>query len=353
MGERSAIEWTDSTWNPTRGCSRVSPGCVNCYAERFAGRFAGPGELYEGYVLRTPSGPRWTGVVDFLEDKLDAPLRWKAPRRIFVNSMSDLFHEGLTFEDIAAVFGVMLGAPRHTFQVLTKRAERMEEWFAWIAERLGGPAAHCRMVAGDAIPPDPPRRYPEEDPKGYELPPGYPDVWPLKNVWMGVSVENQERADERIPHLLHVPAAVRFLSCEPLLGPVVLDLHEIEIALEPDGRGNAAIEGPLHWVIVGGESGKSARPMHPDWARAIRDECQAAGVPFFFKQWGEWAPRSPDDGKPFDSLKTERHALVGKNGLPNACRESAGEGYACMSRVGKKAAGALLDGREWKEFPRG
>jgi protein gp37 len=338
MGERSAIEWTDSTWNPTRGCSRVSPGCVNCYAERFAGRFAGPGGLYEGYVLRTPSGPRWTGVVDFLEDKLDAPLRWKAPRRIFVNSMSDLFHEGLTFEDIAAVFGVMLGAPRHTFQVLTKRAERMAKWFEWIAKQLDGPAGHCRMRAGEAIPDDPPNRYAEEDPKGYELPRGYPDVWPLDNVWIGVSVENQDFADARIPHLMNVPAAVRVLSCEPLLGP--LDLSRYLDAVHETRHLGCNECGVDPWVIVGGESGPCARPMHPAWARAVRDLCNELDVPFFFKQWGEWVPPSQRREGPAVHFSTKLTKFPGDDDV-------------LIARVGKKAAGALLDGCEWKEFPRG
>ena len=201
MSDDSKIEWTDATWNPIRGCSRVSEGCRHCYAERVAARFSGPGQPYEGLVRisntldgRKPTG--WNGTVRMVAEHLADPLRWKKPRRIFVNSMSDLFHERLTNEQIAAVFGVMAAAGSHTFQVLTKRAARMREWFAWAGDHgASGARSACRASAALYL-----GALPE--------PPGA-DTWPLPNVWLGVSAENQAAADERIPDLLATPAAVR------------------------------------------------------------------------------------------------------------------------------------------------
>lgn len=297
MGAKTGIEWTDATWNPVRGCSRVSPGCEHCYAERMATRFSGRGEPYEGLInLRTPkngsapthgetgkvrTGVRgvWNGKVRLVPEHLADPLRWKRPRRIFVNSMSDLFHENLADEDIAAVFGVMAAAHRHTFQVLTKRAERMRDFVRWLSQPrpLWVPAhlAFLEPLLADA---------PET-------------TWPLPNVWLGVSVEDQQRADERIPPLLETPAAVRFISAEPLLGPVVLqgrhadeNVTRIRSFLSstrcyPSGQ---AYKPPtLDWVIAGAESGPGARPAELDWYRAVRDQCERAGVAFFLKQHAE------------------------------------------------------------------
>ncbi len=239
--QRSSIEWTEATWNPVTGCTQISPGCAHCYALTFAERFRGvPGHPYEnGFDLQ------------LRPDRLDQPLRWKKPRSIFVNSMSDLFHPDVPDAYIVQVFEVMTVAERHRFQVLTKRSERLAEMAS-------------------------------------SLP------WP-SNVWMGVSVENQ-RFTCRVDDLREVPASVRFLSCEPLLGPLDLDLHEI------------------HWVIAGGESGPGARPMDPDWVRGVRDQCCEARVPFFFKQWGA-------------------HDELGR-------------------RIGKKRSGRHLSGRLWNGMPR-
>jgi len=219
MSDRSAIEWTDATWNPIRGCVKVSPGCKHCYAETFAERFRGvPGHPFEhGFDLR------------LISEKLDQPLLWKQPRRIFVNSMSDLFQEGVPAGYIATVGRVMKRAHWHVFQVLTKRHDRMREL---LSGRLGWMAS-------------------------------------LPNVWFGVSVENREYGLPRIEALRRTPAALRFLSIEPLLE----DLGSLELA-------------GIHWVIVGGESGPRARPMRAEWVLSIRDQCQQAKVPFFFKQWG-------------------------------------------------------------------
>lgn len=244
LGQKSTIEWAEATWNPVRGCTRVSPGCANCYAERIAGRFSGVGLPYAGLARMTPSGPRWTKEVICIESRLFEPLHWKKPRNVFVNSMSDLFHEMVPFDCIWRVFEVMKGAHWHRFQVLTK------------------PSARLLDVS-------------------HHLP------WP-SNVWMGVSVENAE-CTFRIDDLRGTRARAKFLSLEPMLGPLP----------------NLNLSG-INWVIVGGESGPGARPMKAEWAIDIRDQCQAAGVPFFFKQW---------DG------------------------------------VNKKKTGRLLDGRTWDEMP--
>lgn len=261
MGDKTEIIWTDATWNPIRGCRRVSPGCENCYAEKVAHRFSGPGKPYEG--LTTARG-RWNGEVMKVPAVLDQPIRWQRPRMIFVNSMSDLFHERLDFEYIAAVFGVMAAAKHHTFQVLTKRADRMIEFFDWIGE-ADIPSATCARHAQNVI----------DDPRMKATLNGAALNWPLNNVWLGVSAEDQERADERIPKLLRCPAAVHWISAEPLIGPIDLADHP-----------------GLGWVVVGGESGPGSREMRLDWARKMVRQCQEADVPVMVKQLGakpmEW-----------------------------------------------------------------
>ncbi|MEZ4495030.1 MAG: phage Gp37/Gp68 family protein [Dehalococcoidia bacterium] len=240
MAEHSTIEWTEATWNPVTGCTKVSPGCAHCYAETFAERFRGvPGHPYEnGFDLQ------------LRPERLELPLAWKRPRRIFVNSMSDLFHPKVPDAFVQTVFDTMRRADWHTFQVLTKRPERA-------------------AAMADQLP------------------------W-SRNIWMGTSVENQ-RWTSRVDELRKVPAAIRFLSCEPMLGPLSLDLAGI------------------HWVIVGGESGHGARRMKPEWVESVRDQCLGTGTPFFFKQWGA-------------------HARDGR-------------------RVGKKASGRILAGRTWDASP--
>jgi len=317
MADQSQIEWTDATWNPIRGCSRVSEGCRNCYAERVAARFSGVGKPYEGLVRRSPSGAGgWTGEVRFIEDRLADPLHWKKPRRIFVNSMSDLFHEKVQDEWIDRIFAVMALCPQHTFQVLTKRPERMREWF----DNTGRDG-----VAVTA-------KYPEfEAFKRVSL---AETMWPLPNVWLGVSVEDQTTADERIPLLMQTPAAVRWVSYEPALGPVDFNNY-----LPPDLNAFTDWKG-LDWIVAGGESGPGARPTHPDWFRSVRDQCVAAGVPFFFKQWGAWSPG-------WQASQIKSGSLI-----HTPCQLLDHEGCTVGAfRVGKRAAGRLLDGREWNEFP--
>ncbi|MBS3927750.1 MAG: phage Gp37/Gp68 family protein [Sphingomonadales bacterium] len=322
--DRTKIEWTDATWNPLRGCSRVSEGCRNCYAERVAARFIGKGQAYEGLAYRHYENdtvantidyePRWTGEVRLIREAMDQPLKWKRPRKIFVNSMSDLFHEKVSDGVIWQIFNVMRRAHWHTFQVLTKRPERMLRWFQEID----------RGTLRD---------------RDFQ--------WPLPNVWLGVSVETQGNADKRIPLLLRTPAAVRWISAEPLLGP--LDISQFTpggwgcsgcgyrergsvgrcygYCQDPSGRSCDAVPCPrcgkrhywtgsvasIKWVVAGGESGPGARPMDVAWAWELKDQCNKTNVPFLFKQWGEY----------------------GENGR----------------KVGKKVAGRLLLGKTYDEYP--
>jgi protein gp37 len=257
MGDTS-IEWTDKVWNPVRGCSRVSRGCEKCYAEKMAARFSDPGMAYEGLATRNPS--RWTGEVRLVEEHLADPLKWRKPRRVFVNSMSDLFHERLEDHEIARVFVVMALARQHTFQVLTKRPERMMQWM----KNENG--ERCTLLGALGT---------DEDVKATDPLAGWP--WPLPNVHLGVSVEDQKTFEERWKYLRQTPAAVRFLSMEPLLGAIDMqselwkDLREF---VWPD------------WVIVGGESGPGARPCDIHNVRSIVEQCKSAGVACFVKQLG-------------------------------------------------------------------
>jgi protein gp37 len=318
MADHSAIEWTDASWNPVVGCTKVSPGCTNCYAEKIAERFGGRGSF---------------AIVRHSEDKLDLPLRWRRPRRVFVNSMSDLFHDAVPTPFIARVFAVMARTPHHTYQLLTKRHGRMRSLLT-----SADFTTLVRRAAGDT-----------------EV------VWPLPNLWLGVSVEDQQRADLRIPVLLSTPATVRWLSCEPLLGPI--DLHRAITPLgDPRGHGLTAtwvhtagccrrLHG-LDWVVAGGESGPGARPMHPDWARTLRDQCQHADVAFFFKQWGAHAPEdqhtwTETDGTPRGPITVLAADASTWTGMPLA----APTGAVRMRRVGKHRAGRVLDGRIHDTYP--
>jgi protein gp37 len=359
MAECTNIEWTGSTWPVVQGCDYESPGCTNCYAVPLLWRMShnphqaisGP---LQGVVAKTAAGKlHFTGKIALREDRLDWPLKWKEPRRIFLPSHGDLFHPSVPDWFIDKVFAVMALCPQHTFQVLTKRAKRMREY-------LANPLTQGRIASTlKLLKPDP-----------------APHIaalinlakWPLANVWAGVSTEDQPRADERIPELLATPAAVRFISAEPLLSLLNLvsmresGWHRIDAlrGLNIHDRTEAVYAtiqkiNRIDWVIAGGESGLRARPMHPDWARSLRDQCQAAGVAFFFKQWGEWLPRidaaASDPGGRLDYGITNRDPahyrilnLAGGFGFH-------GDRVHVMKRVGKKAAGAVLDGREWREFP--
>lgn len=274
MSGDTSIEWATKVWNPVTGCTKVSEGCRHCYAERVAKRFWGERDFSD---------------IRCHEDRLVDPLHWKKPQRVFVNSMSDLFHPEVPEAFQHRLFKVMKECPQHIFMILTKRPDRMFE------------------------------RVP---------------FFPMNNVWLGVSIENQQAANERIPFLLKTPAGKLFISIEPMLGPIDLDniippghydrriLSTMGVSVYSGNNGPCALEDhqKLDWVICGGESGPDARPLYPDWVRALRDQCVHNGIPFFFKQWGEY------------------EYILGKDTI-------------CPVRVGKKQAGRLLFGREWNEYP--
>lgn len=321
MSDKTGIEWTDATWNPVTGCTEVSPGCDNCYAKTLAERFRDT----EGHYFEHGFD------VQLREDKLDLPLRWTKPRRIFVNSMSDLFHDSVPDDYIANVFAVMARANQHTFQVLTKRHARMR---SLLTSDLFHRRIYDYLVSID-----------------YQWISNTPVVWPLRNIWLGVSTENQQWADIRIPALLDTPAAVRFISAEPLLGPINFE--------RVPGFNRVGLDLSRWWVIVGGESGKGARPMHPNWARSLRDQCQAAGVPFLFKQRGEWTWSEPGQFHMPRTPLTDRVAVMHTAGMTALTKgnpfnpfEQGHPNWATrIERVGKHRAGRELDGRTWDEYP--
>ncbi|KKC24881.1 phage Gp37/Gp68 family protein [Sphingomonas sp. SRS2] len=362
MADGTSIEWTDATWNPITGCSVHSAGCTNCYAMKLAGTRLRHHPSRAGLTVDSKAGPVWTGKVRFNDEWLMQPLRWTRPRRIFVVAHGDLFHEAVPDEWIDRVFAVMALCPHHQFQVLTKRADRMRAYFAetWQpapARRLdlGGsdvieiPAEtrpgdrwdqinlaidEITLAAGELFDRD---RFWTKDGNLIGRP-----AWPrqpLPNVWLGVSVEDQRTADERIPDLLATPAALRWISAEPLLGFIDLTGVQGEDVLSPECWGDCACDSfagydpgcrrhggdgqltrKLDWVVAGGESGAGARPMDPEWVRLLRDLCAEAGVPFLFKQWGVFAP-----------------LLTAPAGT--------------MFRGTKKITGRLLDGVEHNGFP--
>lgn len=294
MSANTNIEWTDATWNPVEGCSMAkgseAGGCLNCYAARTALR-----RPASGLAVMRDSGPRWTGKVQLVEKHLYDPISWRKPKRIFVNSMSDLFHEALDFKEIDRVFSIMSGCRKHTFQVLTKRPGRMLEYLnrfksdgrGWVTPGgIDGELTHCPIAKGR---------------------------WPLPNVWLGVSVENQETADARIPLLLKTPAAERFVSYEPALG--LVDFWRYLNGEEENGvditRAAGARAGcctgwtpPLDWVIIGGESGPGARPFDINWARQVVEQCKEAGVACFVKQLGAFPGELIKTGEGCDGLGT-------------------------------------------------
>lgn len=321
---KSKIEWTEETWNPIAGCTRASAGCDNCYAaemslrleamalaKQAAGGIVPPSmSKYMGVSTRLTNGTAaFNGTIALDHTAVDAPRKWRKAKMVFVNSMADTFHRDVPFAFVHKLFVTMSECPQHTFQVLTKRA--------------------ARMLAYQ-------REY-------------WPEGFPA-NVWAMTSVEHQEAADVRIPLLVQVKAAVRGLSMEPLLGGIDLSpyllpefcWHCKEKIGNEGGRCfcGVGIKPLIHWVIVGGESGRRARPMNPDWVRDIRDQCVSAGVSYFFKQWGEWVPL--DQLEFHESLDFDTKEAVFETGMRS---------LVTVNRVGKKAAGRLLDGREWSEMP--
>ena len=326
---KTKIPWAEYVWNPFAGCSPVSEGCRNCYAD---GLHTQRHEAFLNGKIVPKQYEKPFSKIQFLKQRLEEPLHWKKPRTVFVNSMSDLFHEDVQEEWIIEILKVIEQCPQHIFMVLTKRPERMRKLFKDVRDHF--------------------------------------EPWPLPNLWLGVSVEDQKSANKRIPDLLRTPAVKRFSSCEPLLGPVDLtwvnydDVTLINSLTSYHGFPTPHQKGTLKldWVICGGESGQNARPMHPDWVRSVRDQCQEAGTPFFFKQWGEWIV-------PFDGERacrvcgcTDQWACLGifdacywiEEDLCSHCvgkPEPVGDRAVKYFRAGKKAAGNILDGRVWEEYP--
>lgn len=328
----TSIEWTDKSWNPVRArlrsdpsvigwhCEHASPGCEHCYSETRNRS----GRCNMGTKLPYKPGHRKDVEIYIDEDQLVKPLSWRKGKKIFVCSMTDLFADFVTDEMRDRIFAVMALCPQHTFQVLTKRADRMRVYMTT------GRHVEIQMQT---------RSLGLHELKRRERMQGHVyrgALLPLPNVWLGVSVEDQQRADERIPDLLATPAAIRWISAEPLLGPInIIDAMWARNAKD--------LTATLDWVVAGGESGKGARPMHPDWARALRDQCAAAEVPFFFKQWGEWMPAG-------DHLASDvpEHLRLRDGKRAHVFRED----HQQMALVGKKRAGRLLDGVEHNGMPR-
>lgn len=261
MGDKTGIQWTDATWNIVRGCGRVSKGCENCYAEVVAHRFSGPGKPFEGLTVVGKNGPRWNNKVKLVPEKLDQPLRWTRKRMIFVNSVSDLFHKDIPFEYIAATYGVMAEAKKHVFQILTKRPERAVLFFDWLkAKALSEGKSEVGVCVEEAA----------KRTKRTEMPKANYPKWPLENVWLGVSTEDQPTADKRIPVLQKLPASIRWVSYEPALEAVNFGpwINQID------------------WIVVGGESGKKARPFHWKWAEDVVLSCANTLTKVFVKQMG-------------------------------------------------------------------
>ena len=365
MAATSHIEWTDATWNPVTGCSVVSPGCSHCYAMKLAGTRLQHHPSRAGLTTPSKAGPVWNGHVRFNEAWLRQPLTWKAPKRIFVCAHGDLFHESVPDAWIDQVFAVMALAPQHTFQVLTKRAQRMRDY-------VGPPSSRMVQRLSDGL-----------GAAVIEL--GYRGplealAWPLPNVWLGVSVEDQPRLQERVPHLLATPAAIRFVSAEPALATMdftdAARWRELDTVYRRDALSGVLFEKPaslgdfqkrkgtlsawtvadcglpkLDLIILGGESGPGARPMHPDWVRQIRDACAAADVAFFFKQWGDWEPREEWSGHQGGGRFETMRAIMpcGRECPDDVAPQDVGAQR--MALVGKKAAGRLLDGRSHDAMP--
>ncbi len=335
MSDKTGISWSEATWNDVTGCDKISPGCKNCYAKRDWARLAKmPNSVYYGREFED---------VATHAERLSQPLRWTRPRMIFVNSMSDLFHKDVPFEYIAATFGVMALASRHTFQSLTKRADVMLAFFQWLDEQSAdeGPLRFCLRQARSAgafegV------KVPKEVITGTLSDEALAKIasWPLDNVWLGVSAESQLYADERVPLLLRCPAKVHWVSAEPLLG--ALDLT-FAFGMYVDRFGNWRSGKGLDWVVVGGESGEKARPMRESWVLSLLEQCEKHRVAFFFKQWGEWQPSHM--GNP-GCIGT-----WGETAFKEQDDASAGA-QDRMVRAGSNAEGwDLLQGKRYANFP--
>lgn len=400
MATNTRIEWADATINPLVGCSKNSPACDHCYAERMAARMVHNPAVAQRYAGTVDAHGKWTGKINYVTAQMEKALRWRKPQRIFVGSMSDLFHPSVPDDHLDRVFAYMLASyaipncAKHTFMLLTKRPDRMRKYLSAAPSKLieRWAEAGSRMIVWD-----------NEEAIFSKLIESIancgPPLFPLPNVWLGTTVEDQARADERVPELLATPGALHFVSCEPLLGPV--DLYRWLLigwqcqgckgffrgrhrqicpdcgregfwsgSHDFDGHGSHGLRG-LGWVIGGGETGPGARPSHPDWFRSLRDQCKAHDVPFFFKSWGEWGTTRVDmsTGAPAwdvfhdfnhycckaPTRMTKGDKLICPDGhVPQyGCAEGKSYPMAIVTRVGKAISGRLLDGVEHNAIPAG
>ena len=346
--KKHKIAWTEQTWNPIIGCSRISSGCENCYAEKMANRLAFIDNTayyrnvvkFDNYVGGNEFENKdkwfdevWNGKTHFVKSQLEKPFKWKNPRMIFVCSMGDLFHESVPFEWIDEVIARIAISDQHIFQLLTKRPDRMRDYFSEFRED------QIRNIWWNKY-------------KIYTTQKRYVQI--PDNIWLGVTAENQIQAIKRIPTLLDIPAKIKFVSIEPMLSEINLIKLREGISLESNALNGECYSleetyqdinnRKLNWVICGGESGSNARPMHPDWVRSLRDQCESANVPFFFKQWGEWIPTNERKAvHDNEIILVPEGKGVFFTANPNA---------KVMRRIGKKKAGCLLDGKEYKQFPK-
>lgn len=354
----SMIGWTGKCWNIIGGCTNESTGCLNCWSRKLVGTRFRENPRYDGLtVVRGDGKPHWTGKISLFEDRLEEPMHWRKPQLVFVASQADLFHPGVPEEFIDRAFAIMALCPHHTFQILTKRPQRMREYLSdehEVQERIA--TALGKMLDGQWIWNEGKRfrnriermiglfygyetESDEDTGEEYDVQ-SAETVWPLRNVWLGTSTENQETFDKRAPELLDIAWPVHWLSIEPQVGSIVI----------PD---NYLRE--LEWIVLGGESGTGARPMHPDWARSVRDQCEATGIPFFFKQTGEWLGWQHQWGPFWKSIRGDE---VDSHAWPDITGEEP-EGWIAdlhddvvYQWVGKKAAGDILDGKRYQQFPR-
>ena len=333
MADKSKIEWTDATWNPITGCSIISPGCANCYAMKLAGTRLRFHPSRRGLTKDTKTGPVWTGDLRVNEQWFDQPFEWKKGRMIFVCAHGDLFHEKVPDAIIDEIFAIMALNDQHIFQVLTKRDGRMREYFESIRYHALSQSVEARIARA--------AKNLASGRAGENVNAAYWDAfwqWPLPNVMLGVSVEDQYHAINRVGNLTLTPAACRFVSYEPALGPI--DLTHLK----------GFMDGSIHWLIAGGESGPRARPADPEWFRSIRNQCETADVPFLFKQWGEWFPghvHATDVEIPYPDEVHDVDIIDRIEGQRNIVEH----GQKMMIRVGKKSAGNKLDNVEHMAFP--
>jgi protein gp37 len=322
------IEWTDKVWNPITGCTPISEGCKNCYAKKMACRLQGR----HGYDKTDPFK-----ITIHSEDKFLEPLKWRKPANVFVCSMGDLFHKDVPTAEIDKVFAIAAILPKHNFLFLTKRPERMAEYFSTPAKQLAERWEEAIYAMGISDKND------DVDSVACYLHNICALGWPLKNIWLGVTVENQQAADQRLHYLNSIRAAVKFVSCEPLLSGINFK-QSLGESLKWHAGG---LKNCLSWVIAGGETGHNARPIISNWVESLQKQCAYNSIPFFFKGWGEWMPSGQMDA----GLRRETYLInPNKYKFKNYCEN--GVCIEVTQKTGKKISGDLLDGKQYHEFPK-